>query len=47
MIMDLASCRFRVLAGHFQAMYPILNIDVEAELQQLRVKYSVTLYYLL
>ncbi|XP_048884343.1 adenylosuccinate synthase, like [Brienomyrus brachyistius] len=28
--------KFRMLAGHFQAMYPILNIDVEAELQQLR-----------
>lgn len=29
--------RFRVLAGHFQTMYPNLNIDVDAELEQLKV----------
>ncbi|XP_030637099.1 adenylosuccinate synthase, like isoform X2 [Chanos chanos] len=29
--------KFRMLAGHFQTMYPKLNIDVDAELQQLKV----------
>lgn len=33
-------CRFRVLAGHFQTMYPNLNIDVDAELHQLKVSSS-------
>ncbi|XP_056587998.1 adenylosuccinate synthase, like isoform X1 [Triplophysa dalaica] len=29
--------KFRVLAGHFKTMYPNLNIDVDAELEQLKV----------
>uniref|UniRef100_A0AAY4AQD8 Adenylosuccinate synthetase n=1 Tax=Denticeps clupeoides TaxID=299321 RepID=A0AAY4AQD8_9TELE len=28
--------KFRVLAGHFQTMYPKLNIDVDGELEQLK-----------
>lgn len=30
--------RFRMLADHFQTMYPNLNIDADGELQQLKVR---------
>lgn len=36
--------RFRVLAGHFQTTYPNLNIDIDAELEQLKV-ISVLAYF--
>lgn len=32
-----SSTRFRMLADHFQTMYHNLNIDVDGELQQLKV----------
>uniref|UniRef100_A0A4W4GQH0 Adenylosuccinate synthetase n=1 Tax=Electrophorus electricus TaxID=8005 RepID=A0A4W4GQH0_ELEEL len=32
--------KFRVLAGHFQTMYPNLNIDADAELEHLKVMNS-------
>lgn len=31
------SCRFRMLAEHFLTMYPNLNVDIDSELQQLKV----------
>lgn len=33
-------CRFRVLAEHFLTMYPNLNVDIDGELEQLKVKWS-------
>lgn len=32
--------RFRMLAEHFLTMYPNLNIDIDGELEQLKVRTS-------
>lgn len=32
-----SSSRFRILAEHFQKMYPNLNINIDTDLEQLKV----------
>lgn len=32
-----SSSRFRMLAEHFQKMYPNLNINIDSDLEQLKV----------
>lgn len=34
-------CRFRMLAEHFLTMYPNLNVDIDGELEQLKVRTAV------
>lgn len=36
--LTLCPCRFRMLADHFLAMYPNLNVNVDSELEQLKVR---------
>lgn len=40
-------CRFRMLAEHFRTMYPNLNVDIDSELQQLKVRsaYHVEVFH--
>lgn len=42
-----SSYRFRMLAEHFQKMYQNLNINVESELEQLKVRETTVKVHLL